>query len=158
MTAKPETVEEYLAQLPDDRREAIEEVRATILARLPDGYEESFGFGMIAYVVPLERYPDTYNKAPLMFAALASQKNHMAVYLHGVYSDPELKDWFVDQYKATGKKLDMGASCVRFKKLENLPVELIGEAVAKTSVDAFIQRDEQVRAEAAAAKKARKKK
>ena len=158
MATKPETVEGYLAQLPNDRREAIEEVRSTILANLPDGYEEAFGFGMISYVVPLERYPDTYNKAPLMVAALASQKNHMAVYLHSVYADPDLKDWFVGEYKATGKKIDMGASCVRFKKLENLPVELIGEAIAKTSVDAFIQRNEEVRAEAAAAKKAKKKK
>ncbi len=150
------SVEQYLAELPEDRRAAIEEVRAAILANLPDGYVENIGFGMIAYSVPLETYPDTYNKAPLMYAALASQKNHLAVYLTSVYSNPDLKQWFIDEYKATGKKLDMGASCVRFKKIEQLPVELIGEVIGKVQVDEFLARYEQIQAEAAERKAAAK--
>jgi len=95
-------------------------------------------WGMISYDVPLATFPETYNKKPLMFAALASQKNHMAVYLSGLYSDPDLLEWFVEEYKSTGKKLDMGKSCVRFKKLENLPLELIGEAIAAVPLDTFL--------------------
>ena len=135
-----ETVDEYLAELPDGRRDAIEEVRETILANLPDGYVESMNWGMIAYQVPLETFPDTYNGQPLMYAALASQKNHMAVYLTTVYADGEIDDWFRERYEATGKKLDMGKSCVRFKKLEQLPVELIGEVIGRTSMDEFLER------------------
>ena len=134
-----ETVDEYLAELPDGRRDAIEEVRETILANLPDGYVESMNWGMIAYQVPLETFPDTYNGQPLMYAALASQKNHMAVYLTTVYADGEIDDWFRERYEATGKKLDMGKSCVRFKKLEQLPVELIGEVIRRTSMDEFLE-------------------
>ena len=135
-----ETVDEYLAELPDGRRDAIEEVRETILANLPDGMVESMNWGMIAYEVPLETFPDTYNGQPIMYAALASQKNHMAVYLTTVYADGEIDDWFRERYEATGKKLDMGKSCVRFKKLEQLPVELIGEVIGRTSMDEFLER------------------
>ena len=135
-----ETVDEYLAELPDGRRDAIEEVRETILENLPDGYVESMNWGMIAYEVPLETFPDTYNGQPFMYAALASQKNHMAVYLTTVYADGEIDDWFRERYEATGKKLDLGKSCVRFKKLEQLPVELIGEVIGRTSMDEFLER------------------
>lgn len=133
------TVEEYLAELPDDRRDAIAEVRDVILANLPDGYEEAMNWGMISYQVPLERCPDTYNGEPLMYAALASQKNHMAVYLTGVWVQDDATNRFVERYKATGKKLDMGKSCVRFKSLDQLPLELLGETIAETSVDEFIE-------------------
>lgn len=138
-SSNAETVEDYLAQLPDDRRDAIAEVREAVLANLPDGFVEAMSFGMIAYEVPLETFPDTYNKKPLMYAALASQKNHMAVYLTSVYADPDLETWFRAEYEATGKKMDMGKSCVRFKKIDNLPVDLIGEAVAKLSLDDFLE-------------------
>ena len=134
-----ETVEHYLAELPDDRRDAIAEIRSVILENLPDGIVETMSWGMIAYEVPLETFPDTYNKKPLMLAALASQKNHMAVYLTSVYGRPELYDWFVSEYEATGKKMDMGKSCVRFSKLENLPVELVGEAIARVDLDEFLE-------------------
>lgn len=144
-----ETVEDYLQELPQERREAISAVREVILENIPDGYEEGMGFGMLEYRVPLERYPDTYNGKPLGYAALASQKNHMSVYLMGVYGDSEEESWFQREYRASGKKLDMGKSCVRFKRLEDLPLELIGEAVARTSVDDYIAMYEQARGKAA---------
>jgi uncharacterized protein YdhG (YjbR/CyaY superfamily) len=132
------TVDEYLAELPDDRRAEIEAVRNVILENLPKGYEETMQHGMIGYVVPLERYPVTYNGRPLEYAGLASQKNYMSLYLMNIYGDKETQQWFVEQYKASGKKLDMGKSCVRFKKLNDLPLDLIGKAIARTSVDEFV--------------------
>ena len=144
MQSTAKTPEEYLFELADDRRNAIEAVRETILEYLPAGYVEAMGFGMITYVVPLERYPDTYNTQPLMYAALASQKSHMAVYLTSVYSDEAIQEKFVARYKATGKKLDMGKSCVRFKSLDQLPLDVIGDAIAAMSVDEFIAINERV--------------
>jgi uncharacterized protein YdhG (YjbR/CyaY superfamily) len=145
MKSKAETVEQYLAELPDDRRAAIEEVREAILENLPEGFEEAMNWGMISYQVPLSRYPNTYNKQPLMMAALASQKNHMAVYLTGVYADEDSRAQFREAYQATGKRLDMGQSCVRFRRLDDLPLELIGEAIAAHSVDEFIDLSERAR-------------
>jgi len=139
MQSEATSVDQYLAELPDDRRDAIETIRDAIVVNLPAGYVETMAWGMITYEVPLETYPKTYNGSPLMYAALASQKNHMAVYLSGVYSDDGSRDLFLDAYRATGKKLDMGKSCVRFKKLDDLPVELIGETIASMSVDDFIE-------------------
>ena len=134
-----QTVEEYLAELAPDRREAIDAVRKVILDNLPAGYEEMMQFGMIGYVIPLERYPVTYNKQALQYAALASQKHYMSVYLMSVYSDSDSEQWFAEQYRASGKKLDMGKSCVRFKKLDDLSLDLIGRAIARTPVDAYIE-------------------
>lgn len=145
MRSEAETVEEYLADLPKERREALEVVRNEILANLPDGYEEAMNWGMIAYQVPLETYPDTYNGRPLMYAALASQKNHMAVYLTAVYSEEDTREAFEEAYRATGKKLDMGKSCVRFRKLEDLPVELIGKTIGETGVERFVTEVEAAR-------------
>ena len=136
------TVEEYLDELTPPRREAIATVRQVILDHLPQGYQEFMQFGMIGYAVPLEQYPDTYNKRPLMYAALASQKNYMSLYLMNVYGDRETEAWFTEQYRASGKKLDMGKSCVRFKKLDNLPLDLIGKVIARTTVADFIERYE----------------
>ena len=133
------TVDEYLAELPTDRRSEVEAVRKVILEHLPKGYEETMQYGMIGYVVALERYPVTYNGQPLEYAALASQKNYVSLYLMNVYGDPETEQWFVEQYKASGKKLDMGKSCVRFKKLYDLPLDLIGKAIARTSVTEFVE-------------------
>jgi len=137
------TAEQYLAELPDDRREAIEAVRAVILENLPDGYEETMNWGMITYQVPLETYPDTYNKQPLMFVALASQKNHMAVYLTGIYVSDETWDEFEKAYRATGKRFDVGKSCVRFRKLDDLPLDLIGQTIAAVPVERLIARVEE---------------
>jgi uncharacterized protein YdhG (YjbR/CyaY superfamily) len=138
MRSEAETVEAYLDELPPDRRIAIEEVRSTILDRLPEGYQEAMNWGMITYQVPLSVYPDTYNGKPLVYAALASQKNHMAVYLTGIYLSGERRESFEDAYRATGKRLDIGKSCVRFKKLEDLPLNLIGDTIALFSVDQFV--------------------
>ena len=137
--SKAQTVDEYLAELSPDRRETIAAVRKVILDRLPDGYEETMLYGMISYVIPLERYPVTYNKQPLEYAALASQKNYVSLYLMNVYAKKETEQWFTEEYRASGKKLDMGKSCVRFKKLDDLPIDLIGEAIARTTVAEFIE-------------------
>lgn len=146
MRSEAATVGEYLDGLPPDRREAIETVRDAVLANLPEGYEEVMRWGMITYEVPLSVQPDTYNGQPLMYAALASQKNHMAVYLTGVYADDETRESFLEAYRATGKRLDMGKSCIRFRKLENLPLEIIGEAIARYPVPEFLTLVTQARA------------
>lgn len=138
MRSDAKTVTDYITKLPDERKAAIKEVRRTILANLPEGYEERMNWGMISYEVPLERCPDTHNGKPLQYAALASQKRHMAVYLNGVYADQERREAFLDEYRSTGKKLDVGKSCVRFSNLENLPLELIGRTIASMSVEVFI--------------------
>ncbi|MDI9641714.1 DUF1801 domain-containing protein [Kamptonema cortianum] len=141
MTSKALSVSEYLENLPEDRREAISVVRNEILRNLPDGFEEGIQYGMIGYFVPHSIYPDGYHcdpKQPVPFASIASQKNHMAVYMFCIYTDPAVADWFVEEYKKSGKKLDMGKGCVRFKKLEDLPVELIGQAIAKVTLDDFL--------------------
>jgi uncharacterized protein YdhG (YjbR/CyaY superfamily) len=138
MRSEATTVDQYLAELPDDRRDAIETVRDVIRANLPEGYAESMMWGMITYSVPLERHPDTYNGQPLMYAALASQKNHMAVYLSSVYADADRREAFLSEYRETGKRLDIGKSCVRFRRIDDLPVELIGETIGAVDVDTFI--------------------
>ena len=139
MRSEATTVDEYLAELPDDRRVAIETVRDVIIENLPVGYVEEMNWGMISYSVPLETYPDTYNGQPLLYAALASQKNQMAVYLTGVYADEDRRDDFLSRYRETGKRLDMGKSCVRFRRIDDLPVELIGDTIAAIDVNAFIE-------------------
>ena len=139
------TVEEYLSEQEPERREAMESMRRLILDNLPPGFEEIMQFGMIGYVVPLERYPDTYNKQALQAVALASQKNYMSIYLMNVYGDQETQQWFEEEYRASGKKLNMGKACVRFKRPEDLPLDLIGQAVARTSVDGFIEVYERAR-------------
>ena len=139
MQSKAKSVEDYLSELDDTRRGAISTVRDVVLDNLPDGYEEMMLFGMITYAVPLSIFPGTYNKQPLMYAALASQKRHMALYLTNVYGDGSLEAWFRERYKATGKRLDMGKSCVRFRKLDDLPLDLVGETIAKTPIDEFLE-------------------
>ena len=125
------TPEEYLAELPPERREVIEAVRAVILENLPDGFVEGIEFGMLSYHVPLEDFGDTYNGRPLGIAALANQKRHMAVYLMGIYADEGEKAWFTEAWASTGKKLDMGKSCVRFKKIDDVPLNVIGQAIKR---------------------------
>jgi len=140
MKSEATTVADYLAELPPDRRQSIEQVREIILKNLPNGYEEVMNWGMITYQVPLEVYPDTYNKKPLMYAALANQKNHMAVYLTGIYMDDKLYQEFEDSYKKTGKRYDVGKSCVRFRKLDDLPLPLIGESIKAMDMEEFVRR------------------
>ena len=140
MKTDKSSIQEYLAEMPEERREAINKVRETILKHLPEGYEEAINFGMITYQVPLAVYPDTYNKKPLMYAALANQKNHMAVYLTGIYMDEKLYQGFEKKYRETGKRYDVGKSCVRFRKLEDLPLDLIGESIGAIPMEEFIER------------------
>lgn len=139
MKSSAATVGEYLGELPDDRSEAISVVRATVLDNLPRGYVEAMGSGMIVYEIPLGTVPDIYNGRPLMHAALASQKNHMAVYLMGIYADESTNATFLKAYKASGKRLDMGKSCVRFKKLDDLPLGVIGDVIAAHNVEQFAE-------------------
>ncbi len=138
MRSDATTVEQYLDELPHERRQAIETVRQTILESLPEGYQESMNWGMIAYEVPFSICPDTYNKQPLIYAALASQKNYMAVYLSGIYIDEQRRREFEKAYKATGKRYDAGKSCVRFRKIDDLPLPLIGQVVASLPVQDFV--------------------
>ncbi len=156
--SKAKTVKEYLAELPADRKKEIEVVRKVILANLPKGYEECISYGLIGYVIPLSRYPDTYNKQPLSIAGLAAQKNYMSVYLMCVYGDEKYRKWFEKSYAESGKKLDMGKSCIHFKKSDDLALDLIGEAIAKVSVEDYIKYYEKARHqhEAKSAKKTTK--
>jgi uncharacterized protein DUF1801 len=139
------TPDEFVAALPTERRHAISTVREVIRANLPPGYEEGMQYGMIGYYVPLERFPDTYNGQPLQLAGLASQKGYMSLYLNTVYGDPETERWFRERYAASGKKLDMGKSCVRFRRLEDLPLDVVGETIARVPVDRYVERYEAVR-------------
>ena len=148
MKSEATSVGTYLEELPDDRRAAIAAVRAVILEHLPDGYRETMNWGMISYEVPLETYPDTYNGQPLMLAALASQKNHMAVYLSAVYADDEARERFEEAYRATGKRFDVGKSCVRFRRLDDLPLDVIGDAIGAVPVERFIDTYERGRSAA----------
>ncbi len=138
-SSSAETPEAYLAELSPERRETVAGVREVILANLPEGYEEDMQYGMIGYHIPLDRFPDMYNGQPLGVAALASQKNHVSLYLLAVCDDPEALDWFEERFAASGKKLRMGKSCVRFKRLDDLPLDVIGEAIAMVPPDALIR-------------------
>ena len=135
MRSNAATVEACLNELPPERREMIEIVRQVILDNLPEGYVEAVRRGMISYEVPLESYPDTYNGQPLSYAALASQKNYVSLYLMAFYGDEALRERFETAYCATGKRLHVGKSCVRFRKLDDLPLDLVAEMIAAVSVD-----------------------
>src|SRR5687767_12672047 len=147
------TVDAYLEALPPERRAALSKVREVIVRNLPKGYEEGVGWGMISYTLPLERHPDTYNGQPLCYVGLAAQKNHCSVYLTGAYADPVVEKSIKDGFKKAGKKLDMGKSCIRFRAADDLPLDVIGKAVAAVPPDAFIARYEAARAQASAGRK-----
>jgi hypothetical protein len=139
------TIDDYLNRLPQDRRGTLQAVREVILANLPEGYQERVGDGMIWYVVPHSIYPKGYHcrpKFPLPLAALGSQKNHMALHLMNVYGDAVTARWFRAAWEAAGKKLDMGKACVRFKKLADVPLEVVGQVIARTPVAEYIARVE----------------
>jgi hypothetical protein len=142
MTSKAKTVKEYLASLSADRRAAINVVRDVILKNLDKDYEEGMQYGMIGYYVPHRVYPPGYHcdpKQPLLFAGLGSQKNHMAVYLMCAYGNKEHEAWFRKAWAKTGKKLDMGKSCIRFKKIDDLALDVIGEAIARVPAKTYVQ-------------------
>lgn len=143
MQSKATTVKQYLSELPADRRAAVEAVRKVILQNLDKDYEEGIQYGMIGYFVPHRVWPDGYHcdpKQPLPFASVASQKNHLAVYMMCLYSDPETERRFREAWAKTGKKLDMGKSCIRFKNAEDLALDVIGETIRKVPVKVYLAR------------------
>ena len=148
MTSKATTPEQYLRELPAERKEPVTQLRNTILKNLPKGFKEVMGYGMIGYVVPHEIYPAGYHcdpKLPLAFMNIASQKNFIALYHMGIYGSSKLLKWFVEEYpKHTTAKLDMGKSCIRFKKPEHIPYKLIGELVKKITVKDWIESYEKI--------------
>ena len=137
MQSKATSPDEYLAGLPADRKEAMEKLRKTLAKNLPKGFKETMAYGMLCYVVPHTIYPQGYHCKPeqaLPFISLASQKNFIALYHMGIYADPQLLKWFTDEYSKTSKtKIDMGKSCIRFKKPDQIPFALIGQLAAKIS-------------------------
>ena len=143
MQIEPTTVTEYLAAIPEERKIAFYKLRDTILNNIPHGFEEEFSYGMIGFVVPKSIYPKGYHcnpKLPLPFISIANQKNFIALYHMGIYIMPNLLNWFVAEFsKYTDQKLDMGKSCIRFKKPDKIPLELIAELVKKVSVENWIQ-------------------
>lgn len=138
----------YLAALPPGRRAVVSAVRDVIVRNLPPGHVEGMSFGMIGYCVPLSRYPTTYNGQPLMLAAVAARKDYVSIYLMSVYGDAALEAWFRGAFAKAGKKLDLGKSCVRLRRLEDVPLDVIGEAVSRVSVDEHIARYERARSSA----------
>lgn len=138
VSSKAATPDAYIAELPDERAELVSRVRDLVNANLPDGFVEGMSWGMIGWELPLERYPDTYNKQPLVYAGLAAQKNHTALYLNCIYASQERTRRLKDAYAAAGKRLDMGKSCIRFKRADELAEEVLGEAIASVSADEFI--------------------
>jgi hypothetical protein len=145
MQSIAKSVLDYLNELPENRKDAISIVRNVILKNLPNGYEETMNWGMISYEIPLERYPDTYNKQPLGLAALASQKKHMSLYLMCVYMIPERMEKLKKGFQEIGVKPNMGKSCVRFNKVEKLPLETIGEIIADTTIEKYLDYYEKVK-------------
>lgn len=142
MQSKAKTVDEYLKEVPDDRKDSFNKLRDTILLNLPEGFKEEMSYGMIGYVVPHSIYPDGYHcspELPLPFVSIASQKNFIGLYHMGIYANQEVLDWFVAEYPKHCKlKLDMGKSCIRFKKPDQIPFELIGQLMRKISVKEYI--------------------
>jgi hypothetical protein len=139
------TVEGYLAGLPADRREALTAVRDVVRRALPPGYEEAMQYGMITWHVPASRYPGTDDGQPLAYVSLASQKHHMALYLMGVYVDEELERRVREGFRAAGKKLDMGRSCLRFRRLEDLPLDVIADVLPAYPVERLVEKHEAAR-------------
>ena len=158
MIRKASTVSAFLSELTPEERTDIQQVRDVVRKNLPRGYEEGLNYGMICYTIPLSRYASTYNGQALCYAALAAHKSFNTLYLMNVYGHPPTEKWFRDRYKASGKKLDMGKSCIHFKRADDLPLDLIGEAIARTSVEDYIAYYEKARpAKKAATRKTAKK-
>ena len=144
--SKAATVDAYLDELSPERRTVMATVRDVVRRNLPQGYRESMAFGMIGWGVPLERYPNMYNKQPLAYVALAAQKNYYALYLMQPYMDPTAEVRLRDAFAAAGKKMDMGKSCLRFKRAEDLPLDAIGAMIAETPPERLIAQYEAARA------------
>lgn len=132
------SVTDYISSLPEERRQEVARLRDLILANLPQGYKEGMDFGMITYSIPLDVFPKTYNGRPLCYAGIASQKNYISLYLLGAYATAEEESHFREEYKKTGKKLDMGKSCIRFKKVDDLALDVIARHIASITPEQFI--------------------
>lgn len=145
-SSKAKTVKDYLAQLPADRRKAIERVRTVVRKNLPAGFEETMNWGMISYEVPLARFPKTYNGQPLGYVALGAQKNYNVIYLMAAYGDKKQLKKLQHAFKNAGKKLDIGKSCVRFKSADDLELGAIGEIVAAYSLEKWLAMYQSARA------------
>ena len=145
MTSDAKTIEEYINSLPEERKHTVTQLRTLILKHLPKGYEEGMLYGMICYYIPLADYPDTYNKQPLAYIALASQKHYLSLYVMGVYGQPDAEAWLKGSFTKAGKKLDMGKSCIRFKKLDDLPLDVIAQIVSRLTPKQFIAMYEKAR-------------
>ncbi|MBT3217127.1 MAG: DUF1801 domain-containing protein [Candidatus Marinimicrobia bacterium] len=143
--SKSQTAEAYLQELPEDRREIVSTIREKILDNLPDGYVESMNWGMLCYEIPLETYPHTYNKQPLGIASIASQKNHIAIYMMGCYMVPSQRKKLKKAFSDMGVKPNMGKSCIRFTKLEKIPLKTILELIRNFSVNEYIKHYESVK-------------
>ena len=133
------TIAEYVASLPAERQRVVKQLRSFVKKHLPKGYKEQIGWGAITYAVPLKTLPDTYNGEPLCYAAIATQKNHYALYLMGVYGDPRQSKWMAGEFKNRGMKLDMGKSCLRFKSLDDIPLDVVGAVIASTPVEEYVE-------------------
>jgi hypothetical protein len=149
---KSKTVADYLASLPPERRDVVSKLRTLIKRNLPKGYTEQIGFGIITYAVPLAKLPDTYNGEPLCYAGIAAQKNYYSLYLMSVYGNAKKAKWMADEFKKRGKKLDMGKSCLRFKSLDDIPLDVVGEVIAGTPMDTYIDIYKKSRAQTARGK------
>ena len=141
-SSKAATVDEYLEELPPERRAIVASVRDLVRRNLPEGYRETMSWGMISYELPLERYPNTYNKQPLGYAALAAQKNNYTLYLNCVYQNDKQTNGREREFQTAGNTLDRGTSCVHFKRLEDLPLDVIAQAIASTPPDRYIEQYE----------------
>lgn len=151
-TSTAATPDEYVASLPEDRQEIVGAIRDVIRRNLPDGYAEGMAFGMIGWYVPLERFGNTYNGQPLGLVGLASQKEYVSLYLNSVYGDRDTEAWFRERWAASGKSLNMGKSCVRFRRLEDVPLDVIGETIARAHLDAYLAHYEAARGSARVAR------
>src|SRR4051794_16782196 len=140
------TVNQWLASVPAERKDAIDAVRDAVNERLPRGYQETVDWGMLAWVVPFATLPNTHNGHPLLLAALGAHRKLMTVYVMGVYEDPKLRSEFQTAYKKAGKKLNMGGCCVHFKTLDDLPLDVVGNTIARVTVDEYVERYENSRA------------
>ncbi|MFI4881976.1 MAG: DUF1801 domain-containing protein, partial [Phycisphaerales bacterium JB064] len=146
--AKAATIEQYMAALPEDRRQAVDAIRAVINKNIDKAFEHGMQYGMPAWYVPHSIYPAGYHcdpKQPLPFASVASQKGHIGIYIFCIYQDEALRDWFIDAWKTSGKRLDMGKSCIRVKKLDDVPLDVLGKLFKKVKAKDFVAAYEQLR-------------
>ncbi len=136
---KATTIPEYLASLPGERRAVVSKLRSFVKKHLPKGYKEHMGWGVITYVVPLTTLPDTHNGEPLCYIAIAAQKHYYSMFLMSAYGRPAQTKWMADEFKKRGKKIDMGKSCLRFKSLDDVPLDVVGSVVASTPMDKYVE-------------------